>query len=144
MAKTTAEKIAERKAEIERLQNQCKKLMAEQKEKERKARTSRLCKRMGLLEGMLPDTIPLTDEQFKTFLDKTVANDYGRRILNGLKAQPESMPTDTPPAITEKPAEKRGFLDLPYTAVKANTPATESGSDADDGGGEYEDTTEGG
>ena len=134
MPKTTAEKIAERKAQIEQLQNQCKKLMAEQKEKERKARTNRLCKRMGLLEGLLPDTIALTDEQFKTFLDKTVANDYGRRILNGIKAQPEPKPDEMQP--------QNGIpTNLPG---RTNAAESDDDSDEDDGGDEYEDVTESG
>jgi len=41
--------------------------MQEQKEQERKDRTNRLCKRMGLFEKLLPDCITLTEEQFQTF-----------------------------------------------------------------------------
>ncbi|WWR17509.1 DUF3847 domain-containing protein [Lachnospiraceae bacterium JLR.KK008] len=40
---------------------------------ERKDRAKRLCRRRGLFESLVPDTIPLTEEQFKTFLEKTVA-----------------------------------------------------------------------
>lgn len=87
MAKTKAEKIADIELQLEQLENQRKKLVQEQKIQERKDRTKRLCKRMGLFESMLPDTIPLTDEQFKIFLEKTVATEYGRRILDGLIAQ---------------------------------------------------------
>ena len=47
----------------------------------------RLCKRMGLFEKLLPDTIPLTEEQFKTFLEQTVLTEHSRRILDGLTAQ---------------------------------------------------------
>ena len=49
--------------------------------------TNRLCKRMGLFEKLLPDTIPLTEEQFKTFLEQTVLTEHSRRILDGLTAQ---------------------------------------------------------
>ena len=42
---------------------------------------------MGLFEKLLPDTIPLTEEQFQTFLEKTVLTEHGRRILDGLTAQ---------------------------------------------------------
>ena len=79
--KTTADKIEEAKAKIEQAENHMKQLVQKQKAEERKARTKRLCSRHGLLESMLPDTITLTDEQFKMFLEKAVANDYGRRIL---------------------------------------------------------------
>ena len=87
MAKTKAEKIADIQAQIEQLKNQEKRLVQEQKLQERNARTKRLCKRMGLFESMLSDTIPLTDEQFKIFLEKTVTIEHSRRILDGLTAQ---------------------------------------------------------
>ena len=62
-------------------------LIQEQEEQERKDRTNRLCKHMGFIEKLLPDTIPLTEEQFKTFVEQTIATDHSRRILNGLTAQ---------------------------------------------------------
>ena len=42
---------------------------------------------MRLFEKLLPDTIPLTEEQFKTFVEQTIATDHARRILDGLTAQ---------------------------------------------------------
>lgn len=42
---------------------------------------------MGLFEKLLPDTIPLTEEQFKTFVEQTIATEHSRRILDGLTAQ---------------------------------------------------------
>jgi hypothetical protein len=98
MAKTKTDKITGIEKQIEQLENERKKLLQEQKEQERKDRTKRLCKRGGLLESMLPDTVPLTDEQFKTFMEKTMLTDFTRRILDGLTAQ-----GTTPPAA--KPAE---------------------------------------
>ena len=87
MAKTKAEKITSIEVEIRQLTNKKKRLIQEQKEQERKDRTNRLCKRMGLFEKLLPDTIPLTEEQFKTFLEQTVLTEHSRRILDGLTAQ---------------------------------------------------------
>jgi len=134
MAKTRAERITNIEAEIQQLENQRKKLLQEQKLRERKDRTNRLCKRMGHLESLLPDTITLTDEQFKAFLDKTVANSFGRRILAEIKSQSGT-----------KPAEKQGFLDLPYTQpAKPNIPDAARDDDADDGGDDNEDTSESG
>jgi hypothetical protein len=56
---------------------------------------------MGLFESMLPDTIALTDEQFKTFLEKTVANRFGRRELATIAAQgggaSDAEPAETSP-----------------------------------------------
>ena len=42
---------------------------------------------MGLFEKLLPVTIPLTEEQFKTFLEQTILTEHSRRILDGLTAQ---------------------------------------------------------
>ena len=87
MAKTKAEKIAAIELQMTQLENQRKKLIQEQKQQERKDRTKRLCKRMGLFESMLPESISLTDEQFQIFLEKTIAAEHSRRILDGLTAQ---------------------------------------------------------
>ncbi len=87
MAKTKLEKIAGIEEEIRQLENKRKRLIQEQKEQERKGRTNRLCKCMGLFEKLLPDTIPLTEEQFKTFLEKSVAAEHGRRLLAEMTAQ---------------------------------------------------------
>ncbi|MDR2157037.1 MAG: DUF3847 domain-containing protein [Clostridiales Family XIII bacterium] len=87
MAKTTIEKIELKKIEMEQLQNEMKRLTQQHKAEERKARTNRLCKRHGLFESMLEGTIALTEDNFKLFLEKTVANDFGRRTLANLKAE---------------------------------------------------------
>ena len=87
MAKTKIEKIASIEEEIKQLENKKKRLIQEQKEQERKDRTNRLCKRMGFIEKLLPDTIPLTEEQFKTFVEQTIATEHSRRVLDGLTAQ---------------------------------------------------------
>lgn len=87
MAKTKAEKIAGIEEEIRQLENKKKRLIQEQKEQERRDRTNRLCKRMGLFEKLLPDSITLTEEQFKTFLEQTAAAEHGRRLLEEMTAQ---------------------------------------------------------
>lgn len=86
MTKSYDERIAETKLKIEQEQNRMKQLMQKQKKEERNARTKRLCKRAGLLESMLPDTIPLTDGQFKTFLERTIITEHSRHILTEIQA----------------------------------------------------------
>ena len=93
MAKTKAEKIESLQEEIKQLENQRKRLLQEQKAQERKDRTRRLCKRAGLLESMLPGTIPLTDEQFKAFLEKTILSESASKLLSTLTAQIAATPT---------------------------------------------------
>ncbi|MSS15028.1 DUF3847 domain-containing protein [Porcincola intestinalis] len=100
MAKTKAEKIAAIELQMTQLENQRKKLIQEKKQQERKDRTKRLCKRMGLFESMIPESISLTDEQFHIFLEKTVATEQSRRILDRLTAQ-SSAPSPASPAISE-------------------------------------------
>ncbi len=85
--KDQSRKITSIEEEIRQLENRRRQLVQEQKAQERKDRTKRLCRRMGLFESLVPDTIPLTEEQFKTFLEKTVAADHARRILDELTAQ---------------------------------------------------------
>ena len=87
MAKSKIERIAGIEEEIRQLENRRRELIQAQKEQERKDRTKRLCRRMGLFESLLPATIPLTEEQFKTFLEQTAASEQGRRLLAGLTAQ---------------------------------------------------------
>ena len=84
MAKTKIEKIAGIEEEIRQLENKRRQLVQAQKAQERKDRTKRLCKRMGLFESLLPESISLTDEQFQIFLEKT---EQSRRILDGLTAR---------------------------------------------------------
>jgi hypothetical protein len=92
MAKTIAEKIEGIKVDIKQSEKRLKQLIQEQKAQERKDRTRRLCKRAGLLESLLPDTITLTDEHFKTFLEKALLSDYSRKLLNGLAIQAAATP----------------------------------------------------
>jgi len=75
------------KTEIRQLKNRAKRLTGAHSQLERNARTRRLCQRMGLFESMLPDTVTLTDEQFKSFLEKTIVTEHSRRILDGLKVR---------------------------------------------------------
>ena len=100
MAKSYDEKIAEGKKKIKQEQNHMKQLIQKQKVQERKDRTKRLCRRMGLFESMLPDTIPLSEEKFKIFLEKTITTEHSRRILEGLSAQ-NNTPTTHDSAQTK-------------------------------------------
>jgi len=113
MAKTRAEKIADYEAQIVEIRNRQRQERQKQSKEERTARTRRLCSRHGLLEKMLPEIVTVTDEQFQAFLEKAVANTYGRDILNKIISQTAAKPTPpsagsaahtiTPP--TTKPAE---------------------------------------
>ena len=107
--------------EIRQLENKKKRLIQEQKEQERKDRTNRLCKRMGFIEKLLPDTIPLNEEQFMTFVEQTIATEHSRRILDGLTAQNAA----TAPAQGAGTAEQGNTL----SATKTAQTAQEDGAD---------------
>jgi len=134
MAKTRTEKIEGLKEEITQHQNQIKRLLQAQRAQDRKDRTRRLCERMGLFESMLPDTITLTADHFKTFLEKAILTEQSRRILDGLlTAQNAATPApqgagSAASDTTSTPASKTPFS------------AQENGedSDEDEGNGEAE------
>jgi len=81
MPKTTAEKIATKREQIQQLQNEEKQLLQKQKKEERTARTRRFCSRHGLLEKYMPDLATITDEQYETFIRKGINTSYGQKIL---------------------------------------------------------------
>ncbi len=124
MAKTKIEKIASIDEEIRQLTNKKKRLIQEQKEQERKDRTNRLCRRMGLFESLVPDSIPLTEEQFKTFLEKTVAAEHGRRLLDEMTAQNAA----TAPAQGAGTAEQGNTLSATKTAQTAQEDGADGGA----------------
>ena len=124
MAKTKIEKIASIEEEIQQLENKKKRLIQEQKEQERKDRTNRLCKRMGFIEKLLPDTIPLNEEQFMTFVEQTIATEHSRRILDGLTAQNAA----TAPAQGAGTAEQGNTLSATKTAQTAQEDGADGGA----------------
>ena len=131
MAMTRAEKIEGLKEEITQHQNQIKRLLQAQRAQDRKDRTRRLCERMGLFESMLPDTITLTADHFKAFLEKAILTEQSRRILDGLltaqnAATPAPEGAGSAARVTSTPASKTPF------------PAQESGEDADEDEGNGE------
>jgi len=126
MTKTRAERIAGYDEEIKKIEARRRKLKQAQTNQDRKDRTRRLCQRAGLLEKMLPDTIPLTDEQFKSFLEKTVANDFGRRTLEKYTAQ--NPTAAAAPEVTGAAAQGNGT-----PAAKPPQRAQDSGTDEDKG-----------
>ena len=97
MPKTTAEKIAIKREQIQQLQNEEKQLIQKQKEQDRKDRTKRLCSRHGLLESMLPEIITITEEQYKTFLERAVTSEKGREILSKIISQGANNGTQKAP-----------------------------------------------
>ena len=86
MAKTKTEKITDIQERIAQLENQKKKLVQEQKDADRRARTKRLCKRHGLLESMLPEIAGITDEQYKSLIEKAVDSKLFRDMLDAMTA----------------------------------------------------------
>ena len=126
--KTRIDQIAAIDLEMEQLENRKKALLAAQKSANEKARTHRLCKRHGLFESMLPDAITLTEENFKAFLQKTVANDFGKRTLQNLLAEQEraaAANAENAPKATATTANASGeTVTKPTAATSAEKPET--------------------
>ncbi len=94
--KTTAERIADTKYQIEQYEKQLKTLVKKQNEKDRKERTHRLCERGGAVEKLLPGLIRLTPEQFDNFVQKVLLTPYTKQILDELAPPPaESADEET-------------------------------------------------
>jgi len=72
---------------VAQMQKEIQRLKRVQNAEERKARTRRIIKRGADLESLLPDTIMLSDARFWTFLERTVANKFGRDVLSTLTAE---------------------------------------------------------
>ncbi|MDL2258166.1 DUF3847 domain-containing protein [Eubacteriales bacterium OttesenSCG-928-K08] len=87
MSKTTKERIQSVQEQIRQLENQKKRLLQEQKEQERKARTKRLIERGAILESFVSDASALTNDQIKAFLEKTITSEYAKKALAGVTAQ---------------------------------------------------------
>jgi|GEM_PF-1975865 len=120
--KTTAEKLEEAKLEKQQAEARIKKLEREQKAADRKERDRRLYKRGGLIESLLPDVIPLSDEQFHSFMHMTVANKFGKDKLAQIIADDEKAKASPKPAQaetatqtqkTEKPSGTGGKPPIP-------------------------------
>ena len=75
--KTADERVALIDAEILQWQNKKKKILQQQKAKERKERDNRLYRRHGLLEKYLPELITMQDHQFEMFIKRGIKTKYG-------------------------------------------------------------------
>jgi hypothetical protein len=115
MAKTRLEKIASYEERIAQLENQMKLEQRRLKTEERKKRDRRLYKRAGLLESLLPDTITLTDEQFNTFLHRTIANSFGRDKLAQIVAEGEKT------ALSPSKPNAEANISKPQSAQNSTT-----------------------
>ena len=114
---TIEQQIANAQEDIRQRENKVKRLLQQQKEQERKARTRRLCSRGGYVESRLPEIIPLTDEQFKAFFEKTLFGEYARKILDGITKQN----TETVSSISAKTAAQENnssITELPPVEVE--------------------------
>ena len=136
MPKTTAEKIATKREQIQQLQNQEKQLLQKQKKEERTARTRRFCSRHGLLEKFMPDLATITDEQYETFIRKGINTSYGQKILaeivgsTGATAAQQSVETaaQPTPAPTTKPTGTAAQGNTAPTAKPPQAPTQNGGN----------------
>ena len=103
---------------IQEEQRKLKALEKEQRERNDKARTNRLCKRHGLLESVLPVTISLTEEQYEKFVKQHIANKHGIAVLANITGQTAEAITA---AIEDAMNRKRNKSSAANTAATADT-----------------------
>jgi len=94
MAKTRLEKIANYDEQIAQIKNKQKAERQMHSKEERAKRTRRLCSRHGLLESMLPEIAGITDEQYKSLIEKAVDSDFFRKLLDGMTAMAKDIAAD--------------------------------------------------
>jgi len=121
MAKTKIEKITNIGEQIQQLENQRKRLIQEQKEQDRKDRTKRLCKRMGLFESLLPDSIPLSEEDFRIFLEEIILSEAAGKLLSELTAQ---SAVTTAPQAAGLSAQGNTISNVPQAAKSTSQDST--------------------
>jgi len=88
MSQSYDEKIESVKEKISQLENQKKKLLTQQKEHDRKARTHRLIERGALLESLIDNAETLTNDEIKAILQTALQS--RRPAENAQNIQPKS------------------------------------------------------
>jgi hypothetical protein len=127
---TRTEKLAQIAEQQAKLDAEKKALLAEIRESDRKERTNRLCKRHGLLESLLPDTIRLNDRYYNEYIKKVALTDAAKKILADLLdeqqleaeiiADEQAKAVEPPSAETPIPASQTTVKSV--AATPPNTP----------------------
>jgi predicted DNA-binding helix-hairpin-helix protein len=81
MDKTIAERIAEAKDELRKMDNLRKRLIQSQKVEIRRQRTRRLIERGAIVESLIGGADALTNEQFKSLMEKILTTDQAQRVI---------------------------------------------------------------
>jgi hypothetical protein len=92
MARPIDEQVQSVRDKIQELQSREKRLLNQQKEAERKARTKRLIERGAMMESILPSSIELTNDQFKALIEELLASKRSNATMNNAiprSAKPE-------------------------------------------------------
>ena len=110
MPKAELEKVDSIDEEIARLQNKRKEYMQRHREKERKEQAKRYNRRMALFESLVPDSKSLTEDQFRIFLENTVATPFAHGLLKSFTAQ-EAGTSDKSDEIEAVEYEEDGDAD---------------------------------
>jgi hypothetical protein len=87
MARPTTEQVQSIRDKIQELQNKEKRLLNQQKEADRKARTKRLIERGAILESILPNSAELTNDQFKVLIEKMLQTQNTAATHNDITPQ---------------------------------------------------------
>lgn len=98
---TYKEKIESTEAEIRQLKNRKKEYNRKMRQQQSRERTHRICQRGGYIEKVLAETIELSDDNFRKFIDETLLTGFAKNKLDKLIAGQEKQ-SDAENAVADK------------------------------------------
>jgi nitrogen fixation/metabolism regulation signal transduction histidine kinase len=103
MPRTLNERIADAKEKISQQQNQMRRLLQQQKEAERKARTRRLIERGAILESLLDGAEALTNDEVKAILTAALKSGAAFDAIIPIRKRRSDAPVTEPEAEAKVP-----------------------------------------
>jgi len=106
MTITEQKKIKSMEEQIVQMKNRKQQLLQRYQNRDRKARTHRICKRGALLEKIQPETINLTDAQIETLLEKVLLTDFANNRIKEMQSEKSSPAEATAAKVVPAAAEE--------------------------------------
>jgi len=97
MANAKLKRIEGIKEKIQQLENLQKEILQEYKEDLKKERTHRICKRGGMVEKFMPESVEFTDDQMKWLLEILLTSGFAKKKIEEMKGK-KDIPSKVEPA----------------------------------------------
>jgi hypothetical protein len=129
MDKTIAERIADAKDELRKMENRRKRLIQSQKVEIRRQRTRRLIERGAIVESLIDGADKVTNKQFKSLMGKILTTEQVQRAIAETKAGNDDKTVET----RGRPEERGNGSPASKQTGAANGDGTAGGEPCDDG-----------